>query len=96
MNKAAAGKFAIVLFWHAVDIAAYGIALMFLWGWFVVPSLHASVLTMGHAFGLVIITRMLFAHSSEEKEITFQNLVMELILPALFTEAGYLVHHFIK
>jgi len=96
MNKATAGKFAIVLFWHVVDIVAYGVALMYLWEWFVVVALHASILTMGRAFGLVIITRMLFAHSSEEKEITLQNLVMELILPALFTEAGYLVHHFVK
>jgi len=96
MNKATAGKFAVALFWHAVDIAAYGLALMYLWEWFVVAALHATVLTIGRAFGLVIITRMLFAHSSEEKEITLQNLVMELILPALFTEAGYLVHHFVK
>lgn len=97
MNKAGASKVAILLFWHAVDILAYGIALKFLAEWYITPTFHTTPISWATAFGLVIIVRLLVQrHSEEERPITFQNLVVECLVPALFTEAGYLIHHFLK
>lgn len=95
MNKAKASTFANVLFWHAVDIAFFGVALKFLAGWYLAPTFHTAPITWATAFGLVIIVRLLVQqHEEEERQITFQNLVVEAIVPALSTEAGYLIHHF--
>lgn len=95
MNKASAGKVGLVLFWHAVDIVCYGVAFRFLWGWFGQPTFHTSVIGWGPSFGLVLIARMLVEHhGTDEKPITFQNLFLEALVPALFAEAGMLIHHF--
>ncbi len=95
MNKASANKIASVLFWHAVDIIFYGIALKFLADWFLVPTFHAAHVDYGTSFGLVIIVRLLVSrHEEAERPITFQNLIEEAIVPALLTEAGQLIHHF--
>lgn len=96
MNKASAGKVGILLFWHAVDIVFYGVALKFLWEWFGQATFHTPALTWATSFGLVLIARMLVEHhGQDERQITLQNVVMEAIVPALFTEAGYLIHHFL-
>ncbi len=96
MNKASAGKFAGLLFWHAVDIVFYGVALKFLWEWYGQPTFHTPAITWATSFGLVLIARMLVEHhGDDDREITFQNVVYEAIVPALFTEAGYLIHHFL-
>ena len=95
MNKASAGKIGGLLFWHAVDIVCYGVALNFLWAWFGQPVFHTPTINWGTSFGLVLIARLLVEHhGGEDRLITFQNLVYEAIVPALFTEAGYLIHHF--
>jgi heme/copper-type cytochrome/quinol oxidase subunit 3 len=96
MNKANAGKIAGVLFWHAVDIVFYGIALKFLAEWFLTPTFHTAHVGWGASFGLVIIVRLLVTrHEEAERAITFQNLIEEAIVPALLTEAGQLIHHFL-
>lgn len=97
MNKASAGKVGVLLFWHAVDIVFYGVAFKFLWEWYGQPTFHTPALTWAGSFGLVLIARMLVEQhgSSEDRAITFQNVIMEAIVPALFTEAGYLIHHFL-
>lgn len=92
MNKASAAKVANVLFWHAVDILFYGVALKLLWEWFGQPTFHTTPVAWGTSFGLVIIVRLLFPPKEEEKAITLQNLVIEALVPALLTEAGHLLH----
>jgi hypothetical protein len=95
MNKASVGKLGNLLFWHAVDIVFYGVALKFLWTWYGQPTFHTPALAWATSFGLVLIARMLVEHHGDDnREITFQNVVHEAIVPALFTEAGYLIHHF--
>lgn len=95
MNKASASTFGAALFWHAVDISFYGIAFKFLAGWYVIPTFHTGPITWATAFGLVLIARLLVEHHDDGgRQITFQNLVYEAVVPALFTEAGYLIHHF--
>lgn len=96
MNKSSANKIAGTLFWHAVDIVFYGIALKFLAEWFLTPTFHTAKIEWGASFGLVIIVRLLVTrHEEAERPITFQNLVEEAIVPALLTEAGQLIHHFL-
>jgi len=94
MNKASAGKLAVTLFWHAVDIVFYGVALKFLWEWFGQPTFHTATVNWGMSFGLVLTARLVVERHGEEKPITFQNLVVAALVPALFVEAGYLIHHF--
>jgi hypothetical protein len=95
LNKTSAAKLGSLLFWHAVDIAFYGVALKYLWGWYGQSTFHTPTLSWACSFGLVLIARLLVEHHGEDgREITFQNLVVEAIVPALFTEAGYLIHHF--
>ena len=96
MNKASASKVATTLFWHAVDIIVYGVALKFLAEWYLTPTFHTTVIKWGTAFGLVIIVRLLVQRHEEERQITLQNVVVECLVPALFTELGYLIHHFIN
>lgn len=98
MTKASAGKVALVLFWHAVDIVCYGVALKFLWGWFGQTTFHTPSVSWETSFGLVLIARMLVQNhgGGEEKAITFQNVLIEALVPALFTEAGFLIHHFMS
>lgn len=96
MNKGSAGKVGVLLFWHAVDIGFYGAAFHFLWGWFGQAMFHTPVASWGTSFGLVLIARLLVQQhrGEDERQVTFQNLIMEAIVPLLFTEAGYLIHHF--
>jgi hypothetical protein len=94
MNKASAGKVAITLFWHAVDIVFYGVAFKFLWAWFGQPTFHTPTVNWDLSFGLVLIARMLVEHHGDEKPVTLQNVVIAALIPALFVEAGYLIHHF--
>jgi hypothetical protein len=94
MNKASAGKVAVTLFWHAVDIVCYGVAFKYLWGWFGQPTFHTPSLTWGTSFGLVLIARLLVEHHGEERAITLQNVFVEALIPALFLEAGFLIKHF--
>jgi hypothetical protein len=97
MNKANAGKIGLVLFWHAVDIGFYGVALRFLAEWYITPTFHTARVTWAVAFGLVIVARLLIQrHGEEPPQITLQALVQEAVVPALFTEAGYLIHHFLS
>ena len=95
MNKASAGQVGIVLFWHAVDIIAYGIAFKFLAEWFVTPTFHTMAITWAKAFGLVLIVRMLVQRHEQPQAITLQNLFIECVVPFLFTEAGFAIHHFL-
>jgi uncharacterized membrane protein len=96
VNKVSASKVASVLFWHAIDILFFGVAFKFLAEWYIAPTFHTGAVTWARAFGLVIIARLLVQrhNNDEEQQITFQNLVFEAVVPALFTEAGYLIHHF--
>jgi hypothetical protein len=90
-NKVANG-----LFWHAVRIVFYGVALKFLWGWFMSPAMHAAELHYGVAFGLVCIFCMLFCRTEAVRAITFQNVVEEALSPAFFTLVGFLIHMFVR
>jgi len=83
------------LFWHALAIIFYGVALQFLWGWFMPAAMHAAVLKYGTAFGLVCIFCMLFRRIEDPRPITMQNIVEEAITPAFFTLSGFLIHEFI-
>lgn len=95
MNKQSVSKIALPLFWHAVDIVCYGVALHFLWGWFGQGTFHTPALTWATSFGLVLIARMIVGHHGEDdRDVTFHNLLTEALTPALFTEAGFLIHHF--
>ncbi len=94
MNRASAGKIGITLFWHAIDIILYGIAFKFLSEWYLTPTFHTATITWGKAFGLVLIARLLVQkHGEEQRDITIQNVFIEAVIPALFVEAGYLLHH---
>ncbi len=96
MNKVNAERIAAILFWHAVDIVFFGVALKFLAEWYLTPTFRTAPISWATAFGLVLIVRLLVQrHEGEDRQITFQNLVVEAIVPALFTEAGYLIHHFL-
>ena len=88
-------KAANAFFWHAVHIIFYGVALKFLWGWFMPPAMHAAELHYGVAFGLVCIFCMLFHKIEAVRAITFQNIVEEALSPAFFTLVGFLIHMFV-
>ncbi len=88
-------KLAVALFWHAIHIAFYGVALRFLWDWFMPPAMHAATLTFSVAFGLVCMFCMLFTKIHSARTITVQNVVEEALTPALFTLFGFLIHMFV-
>jgi hypothetical protein len=96
MTKHSANKIATVLFWHAVDIVFYGIALKFLAEWYVTPIFHTARVTWAGAFGLVLVARLLVQkHDGEPPAITIQALIEEAVVPFLFVEAGYAIMHFL-
>jgi len=96
MDKTSASKVGIILFWHAVDIIFYGIALKFLAEWFVTPTFHTAKIGWAAAFGLVIVVRLLInRHGDDDRAITLHNLFVEALIPFLFVDAGYAVHHFL-
>jgi len=88
-------KVANALFWHAVSIVVYGVALQFLWGWFMPQAMHAAAINYGVSFGLVCIFCMLFRKVEAIRPITFQNVVEEALTPAFFTLVGFLIHTFV-
>jgi hypothetical protein len=90
-NKVANG-----LFWHAVAIVFYGVALQFLWGWFMPQAMHAAAVNYGTSFGLVCIFCMLFRKAEAPRAITLQNVVEEALTPAFFTLVGFLIHMFVR
>jgi hypothetical protein len=95
MTKGGASKIAMVLFWHAVDIAFYGIALKFLAAWYITPIFHTAPFRWADALGMVIVVRLLIQRHEEPPPISLQALIEEAAVPAIFTEAGYLLHHFL-
>ncbi len=96
MNKGSAERFASLLFWRAVDIGLYGVALKFLWVWFGQPTFGTAPLTWPTAFGLVLTARLLGRRDEAgDRQVTFQNLVYEALAPALFIGVGYGIHRFL-
>jgi hypothetical protein len=88
-------KLANSLFWHAVHILFYGIALHFLWDWFMPPAMHASAIRYGVSFGLVCIFCMMFRKIEGVRAISLQNIAEEALTPVFFTLVGFLIHTFI-
>lgn len=82
----------------------YGFALATLWGWFVVPALHAPALTVPQAIGLSLVVSMFTSRQVREKKDTdtesaggalLTSSVVAVIVPLLWLTMGFLVHLFV-
>jgi hypothetical protein len=88
-----------LLAFDAVAAILQGFVLSVLWGWFVVPTFDAPVLSIPVAIGVSIIVKMLTAHrpSTEEtiEEIVKRTAAHQIVVPLFALFAGWIAYNFI-
>lgn len=75
-------------------IVLHGWATATLWGWFVVPALHAPTLSIGHAIGISMLFRYLTRHASkpgEKRPSAWHTVGVGIASPLMVVGAGWLV-----
>ena len=73
-----------------------GLALQFLWGWFMVPSLNLPVISFVQAIGISIVIGYLthqYIHLRDEYE--WELIVYTIMSPIITLTVGWIVHLFV-
>ena len=72
-----------------------GLALKFLWGWFVVPTFHLTPLALVPAIGIGLCVALLTAQyiPKEEDQLT-TSVFYEIVNPVILLGVGWVVHLF--
>lgn len=93
--------------WLAVIVCSsifYGFVLSILWGWFVVPALHAPTLSIPLAIGLSQVVSMFTYRAGDTSEKSsgksagdwlLHAVVFAIVPPLLFLAMGFIVHLFV-
>lgn len=82
----------------------YGFALATLWGWFLVPALHAAPISIPQAIGISLVVNMFTARTggSEKKEnkepaeVLLAAAISAFLVPLIVLIFGAVIHLFVS
>ncbi len=88
----------VVLGWFALTIVSFllnGVALKFLWSWFMVPTFGLPVISLVQAIGIgIIIGFMTQQYVPKDKDEVMETALYEIVIPIFTLAVGWIIHLF--